>query len=813
MTNSPQKFSEEELLAAQQYARADLLAFAMWNKKDYIPAWFHEVIAEKLMAVERGEIKRLMIFMPPRHGKSELASIMFPTWYLGLHPDREVVATSYNAELAQIFGYQVRDLVTGRPFQALHGDLLREDSQSKSRMITKEGGSYSAIGVGGALTGRGADCLIAGTMVCTSRGQVAIENLASCSSSVKILGYDTEKRAFSWKSIQAFKSRPTDGLFRITTASGRVVTATGNHPLFVEGKGYVEARSLAAGDSLLRLVWEGDRENGIRGYEERKASEKYQLPSVFLSLWLFLHRCEKTLSSLWKTDCQENAEVLRERMPTERTWTLPNKKNNEDTLLSAVQQLLSAVRLPKRLLSPLLQFSLFQLRSLSANERESEPEMEARCNTASSTAALSESLSNNAATHTLKRPSFLCKMRRWLSPFGGSSSEQLANGQHGFEPRDTLFPLSQEVAFGMGFKTEEDTVARVDRIREETTVYDIQVEGTHNFFANGILSSNCLLIDDPIKGREQADSKIVRDLTWNWFSSTAYTRLYKESAVIIVLTRWHLDDLAGRLLDKMERGGEQWEIVDFPAIALQDELINGKLRRTEGEALWPEKFPIKRLEEIKEVLGTYDFNALYQQKPILSENQEFKPEWIQEKKWEEVKALRCRVFLTIDTAISKSDASDSTGLCLNFVDKDGNWYFKAWKVRCNSKQLIDLIFQLHEQYDIEKIGIEETAFTLAIKPFFDERCRQRQRYPYIVPLKHHNTQKETRIRGLLPRYDTKSIYHIDNSCRDLEEEMLQFPKGKHDDVLDAAAYQIQIAATRVEEPQEAKAYVFEPERF
>lgn len=460
-TQKDQKqITEEQFLALAHQARENLLAFTSWCNKEYRPSWFHRVIADALMKVEQGEIKRLMIFMPPRHGKSELATKNFPAWYIGRHPDKEVVSTSYNAELAQIFGYDVRNLVTGHAYKALFGDLLREDSQSKARMVTQEGGSYSAIGVGGALTGRGADILI---------------------------------------------------------------------------------------------------------------------------------------------------------------------------------------------------------------------------------------------------------------------------------------------------------------------------------------------IDDPIKGRENADSKTVRDLTWNWFASTAYTRLYKHSAVIVVQTRWHMDDLSGRILEKMDAGGEQWTIINFPAIAQEDELVGGKLVRKQGDPLWPEQFPLPLLNSIKEVIGVYEWSSLYMQNPITSENQEFQPEWIQKITWDEIKKVRTRRFLSVDTAISKTDDADMTGLCLNFVDEHNNWHFKAWKLRINPKQLIDLIFQLHAEYNIEKVGIEETTYLLTLKPFFDEECRKRGKFPYVVPLKHMNTQKETRIRALIPRYETKSIYHIENSCKDLEEQMLTFPKGKHDDVIDAAAYQVQIA--------------------
>ena len=118
------------------------------------------MIAEKLEAVERGEIDRLMINMPPRHGKSELASRRFPAWFLGRHPNKSVIAASYNSDLAADFGRQVRNIVAAREYANLFETKLAEDSRAANRWNTDAGGSYVAAGVGTAITGGGADILL-----------------------------------------------------------------------------------------------------------------------------------------------------------------------------------------------------------------------------------------------------------------------------------------------------------------------------------------------------------------------------------------------------------------------------------------------------------------------------------------------------------------------------------------------------------------------------------------------------------------------------------------------------------------------------
>ncbi|MCP1222421.1 phage terminase large subunit [Acetobacter orientalis] len=148
-------------LATRKQARTSLLGFTHYTMPDYRCGPHHALLCQKLEAVAQGHITRLMVFMPPRHGKSELVSRRFPAWYLGQHPTRQVIAASYGATLAQDFGRSVRNLVTTQPFQALFpGVKLAPDSAAKDVWHTAQGGSYTAAGVGGGLTGKGAHLAI-----------------------------------------------------------------------------------------------------------------------------------------------------------------------------------------------------------------------------------------------------------------------------------------------------------------------------------------------------------------------------------------------------------------------------------------------------------------------------------------------------------------------------------------------------------------------------------------------------------------------------------------------------------------------------
>jgi hypothetical protein len=148
--------------------------------------------------------------------------------------------------------------------------------------------------------------------------------------------------------------------------------------------------------------------------------------------------------------------------------------------------------------------------------------------------------------------------------------------------------------------------------------------------------AHVLIIDDPVKNREDADSELMREQTWNWYSSTARTRLAPGGGVIILQTRWHLEDLSGRLIEraKADKKADQWHVYKFPAIATADEYgLDGKLRRKAGEALDPARFPIEELEQLRATIMPRDWNALYQQNPVAEDGTYFLRDWI--KLWEE----------------------------------------------------------------------------------------------------------------------------------------------------------------------------------
>lgn len=219
----------------------------------------------------------------------------------------------------------------------------------------------------------------------------------------------------------------------------------------------------------------------------------------------------------------------------------------------------------------------------------------------------------------------------------------------------------------------------------------------------------------------------------------------------------------------------------------------------DGLPTWPGKYALENepgkisLSDKKKQLGSQVFSAEMMNQPIDELTQEFFRKNFKYKTLKDVTDRIHRKFITIDSALTRNADSDSTGVVKNYVTSNNDWNIIANAYKVNSKSLIDLIFLFHFE-GFEQIGIEEGAFTQAVQPFFEDECRKRNQFPNIVMLKHGGIMKETRIRGLIPRYEQGTIYHIEGTCDELEIQLLKFPKALHDDIIDALAYQLKIAA-------------------
>lgn len=195
------------------------------------------------------------------------------------------------------------------------------------------------------------------------------------------------------------------------------------------------------------------------------------------------------------------------------------------------------------------------------------------------------------------------------------------------------------------------------------------------------------------------------------------------------------------------------------------------------------------IESKRVQLGSLVFSYEMMNQPIDEMMAEFKKEHINLATEEMVRQRDTACYVTIDSAVSEKESADYTGVTINRVSTENKWYVKTYRLKVNSKDLIDHIFYIKKEYNPVFIGLEETTFTMAIEPFLQEEMRKRSVFFSVTPVKHRGINKETRIRGLIPRWENKSIFLVGDNI-ELLDEMRVFPNGQHDDVIDSLSMQL-----------------------
>jgi hypothetical protein len=324
------------------------------------------------------------------------------------------------------------------------------------------------------------------------------------------------------------------------------------------------------------------------------------------------------------------------------------------------------------------------------------------------------------------------------------------------------------------------------------------------------------IIDDPFKNRQDAETLLMRDKVWTFYKSVFTTRQEGTgNAIIVINTRWHKDDLVGRLLEKQaedeanhEEYYDKWEILKFPAIAEEDEFIDGEQTRESGDPLWPEKYPLAKLLSIKNTVGLYEWTAQYQQEPISSETKEFSKEWFDY--YNEQRDIKNKVLKShtlVDLAISeKTKADNSVVRTISKCPTEPNIYLREETAgKMDPLQVIDAIFWHYEAYRGD-VWIEGVGYQRALEKFLLEEMKKRGIYFTVKILKRNNSvSKGERIRGLIPYYKSKTIKHRDDgSDTPLERELVEFPQSKKDDRMDCLANFIEAVSVTVDDKKKKK---------
>ena len=299
------------------------------------------------------------------------------------------------------------------------------------------------------------------------------------------------------------------------------------------------------------------------------------------------------------------------------------------------------------------------------------------------------------------------------------------------------------------------------------------------------MGADIICCDDPVKDRAEADSPTVSQAVWEWYTSTLYTRLAPGGGIIIIQTRWGDTDLSGRLLEAQAKGeGDEWRVINFPAIAEADEE-----HRRKGEALHPERYPLEALERIKGAIGTRDWEALYQQHPVPDGGAIFRDEWLQHVYLpKDLPAKFDSVIMSWDLAFKSTDASDF--VVGQLVGKHGADFYildqlrGRWSFTETMAQVKELAERARARFPriAPRILIEDKANGPAVIDAL------RHEVSGIIPVEPDGS-KEARAHAVTALFEAGNVLLPDRSLApwvdEYRLELTRFPSGAHDDQVDA----------------------------
>lgn len=300
------------------------------------------------------------------------------------------------------------------------------------------------------------------------------------------------------------------------------------------------------------------------------------------------------------------------------------------------------------------------------------------------------------------------------------------------------------------------------------------------------------IIDDPVKDAKEANSQTIRDSVWDWYTTTFYTRLSPKSGILVGMTRWHEDDLAGRLLAEMANDGDQWRVVSFPAIAESDEEF-----RKEGDALHPERYDIERLTKIKKAVGSQAWNALYQQRPSSKGGDVIKRAWFN--RYSQLPILQ-RVIIAGDTAQKIKQHNDYSVFIVAGVAQNGGMYIidlirGKWEAPDLERKLEDIWNKYRASHRVQAVYIEDKASGTGLIQSIHRKKN--------IPIKgvQVDADKYTRVLGIQGFIESGYVYLPDNAdwVEDFLSECEKFTatdSHKHDDQVDTLVHAITELTTR-----------------
>lgn len=744
--------ADYEVSVKREKAQNDFMSYVYEMWPGFVNGRHHKVMAKMFKEIAEGKIKRLIVNMPPRHTKSEFASYLLPAWFLGKYPNKKIIQCSNTAELATGFGRKVRNLVGSEQYAKVFPNVsLRQDSKAAGRWSTNHNGEYFAIGVGGTVTGKGADLLIIDdphseqearlaasspeifdsvyewytsgprqrlqpggsiviVMCMTGDTLVLMENgvektLRDVRAGDFVATFDNGKLTTS--KVNGWRSNGFDSIYKIQTQSGKILRANERHPFLVDNNGVLEwtrLKNLEVGDLLVSLK-DAIAPQDLQQKLASAAPVNQQQTTIKKILTPHTEKLEVTASgkknpalfqsALGLLAAKDYVRSIIQRIIGHLVQAGNHQKNAETTALKVVMELL------RNNTMQWLQSATTGVMYAISHQQTKILAHTGTTNCALTTATTQAGLEGFSATTAISQL--------------GTQKQQKSQSQ--------LHLISD-------FTTDPITAITPDGKEE---VFDVEIDRTENFIANGVVSHN---------------------------------------------TRWSKKDLTGRILQSaLERDGEKWELIEFPAILPSE------------NPLWPEFWSYEELSALRDELPASKWNAQYQQSPTSEEGALIKRDWW--KIWEKEDPPKCDYILqSWDTAFSKSERADYSAVTTwgvfynNENPEDAHIILlDAMKKRMEFPELKETALRFYNEWEPDSFIVEAKA---SGAPLIYELRAMGIPVQEFTPTRGND--KIVRVNAISDLFASGKVWAPPKRwAEEVIEELAAFPNSDHDDFVDSTS--------------------------
>jgi predicted phage terminase large subunit-like protein len=355
-----------------------------------------------------------------------------------------------------------------------------------------------------------------------------------------------------------------------------------------------------------------------------------------------------------------------------------------------------------------------------------------------------------------------------------SSYSQEVADKWGRRVRSIVRDERYKEAFGVSLSQESQAAGRW-ALNDGTEYYAVGVGGSiTSFRADGAI------LDDPVKGREEAESETVRNKVKEWYNSDFWTRLKPGAFVVLIMTRWHEDDLGGWQLEMQKQGGEKWDVLSLPMICESNDDAMG---REIGQPLWPEWFTTEMLTQAKR--DVRNWSSLYQQRPSPETGAYFDLKWF---KNYDTLPDNLRIYGASDYAVTDGGGDYTVHGVFGLDTQDNIYVIDWWRGQKSSLDWVEQLILMIKAHNPVTWFEEGGVIFKSLDPLISKRQRETQAYCTRKQITRTKS-KEMSAQAIRGRMQQGKVLFPHNSpwVTDLKSEMLSFPAGKYDDQVDVMA--------------------------